>query len=92
MNKGKLTRLKKLDSGDNDEVVQNANTKDMIFTVAETVEQLSAVMILNPGDLLVMGTPVGVGMARQPPLWLTPGDICEEETGNIGLLSNIIVS
>ncbi len=61
----------------NGQVMQSANTRDMIFGVAETVELLSACMTLEPGDVLVMGTPAGVGAARKPPVWMKPGDVVE---------------
>src|SRR5690606_27583445 len=58
----------------NGQVVQDANTADMVFDVVETIALLSACMTLEPGDLIVTGTPAGVGMARKPPLWMKPGD------------------
>jgi 2-keto-4-pentenoate hydratase/2-oxohepta-3-ene-1,7-dioic acid hydratase in catechol pathway len=71
-------------------VVQSANTAEMLFGVAETIALLSEVMTLEPGDLLVMGTPAGVGAAREPPLWMKPGDVCEVEIEGIGVLRNPI--
>jgi 2-keto-4-pentenoate hydratase/2-oxohepta-3-ene-1,7-dioic acid hydratase in catechol pathway len=75
----------------NGRVLQDANTDDMLFGVAETVALLSACLTLEPGDLLVMGTPAGVGHARKPPLWMKAGDVCEIEIEKIGLLRNPIV-
>jgi acylpyruvate hydrolase len=75
----------------NGKVMQNANTSDMIFPVAETVALLSECMTLEPGDLLVMGTPAGVGYARTPPVWMRPGDTIEIAIEGVGLLSNPIV-
>ncbi|MEQ8346518.1 MAG: fumarylacetoacetate hydrolase family protein [Sneathiellaceae bacterium] len=75
----------------NGQVVQDANTSDMVFDLAETISLLSACMTLEPGDLLVMGTPAGVGAARKPPLWMKPGDTCEVEIEGIGCLRNPIV-
>jgi acylpyruvate hydrolase len=49
-------------------------------------------MTLQPGDLLVMGTPSGVGAARKPPLFMKPGDVCEVEIEKIGLLRSPIVA
>ena len=72
----------------NGDVVQRADTRDMIFDVAETVALICEGITLEPGDLLVMGTPSGVGVARKPPLWMKPGDICEVEIEGVGLLSN----
>ena len=74
----------------NGEVVQSANTSDMIFGVARTVHLLSECMTLEPGDLLVMGTPGGVGIARKPPVFMRAGDVCEVEIERIGILRNPI--
>ncbi|MBK19925.1 MAG: 5-oxopent-3-ene-1,2,5-tricarboxylate decarboxylase [Rhodospirillaceae bacterium] len=74
----------------NGEILQDANTDDMLFDVAETVELLTECLTLEPGDLLVMGTPSGVGHARTPQLWMKAGDICEVEIEKIGLLRNPI--
>ena len=74
----------------NGKVMQNANTRDMIFPVAETVVLLSECMTLEPGDLLVMGTPAGVGYARNPPVWMQSGDTIEIAIEGIGVLSNPI--
>ena len=73
------------------QVLQDANTDDMLFGVAETVALVTACMTLEPGDLLVMGTPAGVGHARKPPLWMKDGDVCEIEIEQVGLLRNPIV-
>lgn len=74
----------------NGQVMQEANTSDMIFSVAETIELLSDVMTLEPGDVLVMGTPAGVGQARSPAVWMKPGDVFEVEIEGVGLLRNPI--
>ncbi|MGI9336707.1 MAG: fumarylacetoacetate hydrolase family protein [Gammaproteobacteria bacterium] len=74
----------------NGRVLQDANTSDMLFDVAETVALVTECMTLEPGDLLVMGTPSGVGHARKPPLWMKPGDVCEVEIENLGILRNPI--
>jgi 2-keto-4-pentenoate hydratase/2-oxohepta-3-ene-1,7-dioic acid hydratase in catechol pathway len=74
----------------NGEVMQNANTRDMLFPVDETVALLTECLTLEPGDLLVMGTPAGVGYARKPPVWMKPGDTIEIEIEGIGTLSNPI--
>ena len=74
----------------NGEVLQNATTDMMLFNVKETVELLTESLTLEPGDLLVMGTPSGVGHARKPPLWMKAGDICEIEIESIGILRNPI--
>lgn len=74
----------------NGAVVQDANTSDMVFDVEETVAILSECITLEAGDVLVMGTPAGVGLGRKPPLWMKPGDVCEVEIERIGLLRNPI--
>ena len=73
------------------EVVQDATTADMIFSVGEIIAYLSEVMTLNPGDVLATGTPQGVGFKRTPPRYLRPGDVVEVEIERIGVLSNPIV-
>lgn len=74
----------------NGEVMQSANTDDMIWGVAETISLLSDVLTLEPGDVIVMGTPAGVGQARTPPVWMKAGDRFEVEIERIGTLSNPI--
>jgi 2-keto-4-pentenoate hydratase/2-oxohepta-3-ene-1,7-dioic acid hydratase in catechol pathway len=71
--------------------VQNANTRDMIFDVATLVHVCSEAMTLLPGDIIISGTPAGVGFARKPPLWMKPGDVCEVDVEGIGVLRNAIV-
>jgi 2-keto-4-pentenoate hydratase/2-oxohepta-3-ene-1,7-dioic acid hydratase in catechol pathway len=75
----------------NGEVMQDANTSDMIFSVAETIALLAEVLTLEPGDVIVMGTPAGVGQARTPPVWMKAGDRYEVEIERVGVLSNPIV-
>ncbi|MBL0089823.1 MAG: fumarylacetoacetate hydrolase family protein [Ideonella sp.] len=74
----------------NGRVVQQASTTDMIFDVATQVSLLSEVFTWQPGDIIVTGTPAGVGMARKPPLWMASGDVCEVEVEGVGLLRNPI--
>lgn len=74
----------------NGEVLQDATTDMMLFNVKETVELLTECLTLEPGDLLVMGTPSGVGHARRPQLWMKAGDTCEIEIEKIGILRNPI--
>ena len=76
----------------NGQVMQDANTSDMIFSVAETIALLADVCTLEPGDVLVMGTPAGVGQARTPPVWMKSGDTIEIEIEQIGVLRNPIVA
>ncbi len=75
----------------NGRVVQDANTRDMIFDVATLVSECSQAMALAPGDIIITGTPSGVGLARTPQLWMQPGDVCEVELEGIGILRNIVV-
>ena len=72
----------------NGELVQNANTRDMIFDVATLVQTCSEAMTLHPGDVIISGTPAGVGAARKPPLWMKAGDVCEIEIEGVGVLRN----
>jgi 2-keto-4-pentenoate hydratase/2-oxohepta-3-ene-1,7-dioic acid hydratase in catechol pathway len=74
----------------NDQVMQNANTKDFLWGVAETIVLISECMTLEPGDIVITGTPAGVGYARTPPVFMKPGDICEIEIESIGVLRNTI--
>ncbi len=76
----------------NGKTVQDSNTDDLIFDVAALVAELSAVMTLEAGDLIVTGTPPGVGFVRKPPVWMKPGDICEVEIEGIGVLRNPVVA
>jgi acylpyruvate hydrolase len=72
----------------NGEVLQDGNTRDMIFGVAETIEFLSKIMTLEPGDIIAPGPPAGVGQSRTPPVWLKSGDVVEIEIEGLGVLSN----
>lgn len=74
----------------NGQVMQDANTRDMIWGVAETIQLLTECMTLEPGDLVIMGTPSGVGQARTPPVWMKHGDVIEIEIERIGVLRNTI--
>jgi 2-keto-4-pentenoate hydratase/2-oxohepta-3-ene-1,7-dioic acid hydratase in catechol pathway len=76
----------------NGQVMQDANTSDMIFSVAETIALLADVLTLEPGDVIVMGTPAGVGQARTPPVWMKAGDTIEIDIERVGKLSNPIVA
>jgi 2-keto-4-pentenoate hydratase/2-oxohepta-3-ene-1,7-dioic acid hydratase in catechol pathway len=62
----------------------------MMFPVAETLADISQGMTLEPGDVIVTGTPSGVGFARKPPVWMKHGDVCEIEIEGVGLLRNPI--
>ena len=80
----------KIETRLNGQVVQSANTSDMVFDVVDTVALLSTCFTLEAGDVLVMGTPSGIGLARKPPLFMKDGDVCEVEIEKIGLLVNPI--
>jgi acylpyruvate hydrolase len=70
------------------EVLQRSNTRQLIFKIPETVEYLSQVMTLEPGDVISTGTPAGVGFARKPPRWLRPGETVRVEIAGLGVLEN----
>jgi acylpyruvate hydrolase len=69
-------------------VVQDASTDSMVFSVARLIAILSEAITLSPGDIIVSGTPAGVGMAREPQLFMKHGDVCEVEIEGIGTLRN----
>jgi acylpyruvate hydrolase len=70
------------------EVLQKSNTNQLIFKIQETVEYLSRVMTLEPGDVISTGTPAGVGFMRKPPRWLRPGETVRVEIARLGVLEN----
>ncbi|MBI4526498.1 MAG: fumarylacetoacetate hydrolase family protein [Deltaproteobacteria bacterium] len=70
----------------NGEVMQDDNTRNMIFDIPTTIESLSSGMTLEPGEIISTGTPSGVGFARVPPFFLKPGDKVEGEIEGIGVL------
>ena len=74
----------------NGQVMQSASTTDMVFHVAPTIALMSACMTLEPGDVIVMGTPGGVGYARKPPVWMVAGDTIEIDIEGIGVLRNTV--
>jgi 2-keto-4-pentenoate hydratase/2-oxohepta-3-ene-1,7-dioic acid hydratase in catechol pathway len=74
----------------NGQVMQSDNTDNMMFPVAETIVYITQGMTLEPGDIIVTGTPSGVGCWRKPPIWMKHGDNCEIEIERIGVLSNPI--
>ena len=75
----------------NGKVMQDANTKDFLWNVVESLRIITECMTLEPGDVIITGTPAGVGYARTPPVWMAPGDVCEIEIEGIGALSNPII-
>jgi acylpyruvate hydrolase len=72
----------------NGRVVQDGNTSDLIFDVATLVSLISDAFTLQSGDIIVTGTPSGVGFARKPPLFMKAGDVCEVEIEKVGTLIN----
>ena len=74
----------------NGEVVQDALLSQMIFGLPQQIEYCSSFTRLEPGDVIVTGTPGGVGAKRTPPLWMKPGDVVEVEIDGVGLLRNAI--
>jgi 2-keto-4-pentenoate hydratase/2-oxohepta-3-ene-1,7-dioic acid hydratase in catechol pathway len=76
----------------NGELLQDASTAGMIFDCAQQIATLSTAFTLEPGDVIATGTPAGVGMLRQPPRWLTPGDTVAVEVDGIGRLENPVIA
>ena len=75
----------------NGKVMQDANTDVFLWNVVEALRIITECMTLELGDVIITGTPAGVGYARTPPVWMAPGDICEIEVEGVGILSNPIV-
>lgn len=82
----------KIESRVGDEILQSANTADMIWSVASAIAIISEYATLAPGDLIAMGTPPGVGHARTPPRWLRPGEVVDVEIEGIGICSSPVVA
>jgi len=76
----------------NGETMQDSNTSNQIFGVAEVVAFVSQAITLEPGDLIITGTPAGVGAFRDPPVWLQPGDEITIEIDGIGSITNPVVA
>jgi acylpyruvate hydrolase len=74
----------------NGETMQSDNTDNMMFPVAETLVYITQGFTLEPGDVIVTGTPSGVGFARKPPVWMKQGDKCEIDIEKVGVLVNPI--
>ena len=71
--------------------MQDGNTSDMLFGIAELISIISAEVTLDPGDIIVTGTPSGVGVFRKPQIFLQPGDVMTVEVERIGRLTNPVV-
>lgn len=76
----------------NGQEMQAGNTDDMIFDISYTVEYLSGLMTLHTGDVILTGTPPGVGFSRKPPVFLQPGDVVEITIEGLGTLRNPVVA
>lgn len=76
----------------NGELMQSSNTRELIFDVPFLVHHISKTVTLEPGDVISTGTPSGVGMARDPRVWLKPGDTVRLEVGALGVLENPVVA
>jgi acylpyruvate hydrolase len=76
----------------NGQVMQSARTSQMIVDIASAIEFFSSFTRLVPGDVIATGTPGGVGFARQPPVWLEPGDIIEVTIEGVGTIRNHVVA
>ncbi|WP_018501344.1 fumarylacetoacetate hydrolase family protein [Parafrankia discariae] len=76
----------------NGEIVQDGDTSDMIFPIGRILSFVSRTVPLNPGDILITGTPAGVGYIRRPPRYLVPGDVVEVWIERVGTVRNPIVA
>jgi 2-keto-4-pentenoate hydratase/2-oxohepta-3-ene-1,7-dioic acid hydratase in catechol pathway len=84
-------RQLKLETRLNGEILQSSHTGHMIFPIPKLIAYASTIFTLVPGDVIVTGTPAGVGWSRKPPRFMKPGDVCEVEIEGIGVLRNPIV-
>lgn len=84
-------RALKLQTRLNGEVVQSSHTGHMIFPIPRLIAYASTIFTLVPGDIIVTGTPAGVGWSRKPPRFMKPGDVCEVEIEGLGVLRNPVV-
>ncbi|TWT57304.1 Ureidoglycolate lyase [Thalassoglobus neptunius] len=75
----------------NGERMQTGNTREFIFGIDEVIAYISQIVTLQPGDIIFTGTPPGVGMGRDPQVWLQPGDTVEVEVSGLGVLSNPVI-
>lgn len=75
-----------------DDLMQDASTGEMLFSIVDQLVTLSTVMTLEPGDVIATGTPAGVGVARTPPVFLAPGDVVRIEIEGLGVLENPVIA
>jgi acylpyruvate hydrolase len=80
----------KIETRLNGQTVQSSNTDQFIFSVADIISDISHICTLQPGDIILTGTPAGVGVSRKPQLFMKPGDVCEVEIEGIGILKNTV--
>ncbi|HEY8646042.1 MAG TPA: fumarylacetoacetate hydrolase family protein [Gaiellaceae bacterium] len=73
-------------------IMQESNTSNMIFGVADVIAFVSQAITLEPGDLIITGTPAGVGAFREPPVWMKPGDEITIEIDGIGSITNPVIA
>ncbi len=76
----------------NGDVMQSSSTSDMIFNIPRLIAFASSIFTLESGDVLLTGTPPGVGAARQPPRWIRPGDLIQMEIDTLGTLCSLVES
>lgn len=76
----------------NGQVVQHTTTDLMITPIPGLIAYISTIFPLEPGDVIVTGTPAGVGAKRTPPLWMKPGDTVEVEISDVGVLRNSVIA
>jgi 2-keto-4-pentenoate hydratase/2-oxohepta-3-ene-1,7-dioic acid hydratase in catechol pathway len=76
----------------NGEVVQSSDTGNMIFSIPQLINYASTIFTLVPGDVIVTGTPAGVGWSKKPPRFMKPGDVVEVEVEGVGVLRNPVVA
>lgn len=82
----------KIESRVGDEILQSSNTGNMIWSAAQTIATISQYTTLQPGDLIALGTPPGVGHAKKPnPRWLVPGEVIEVEVEGIGICASPVI-
>ena len=84
-------RVLTLETRVNDQVMQTGDVDDLCFDIGALIEYLSTIFQLEPGDVIATGTPGGIGAARNPQVWLQPGDVVEVEINRIGVLRNEVV-
>ncbi len=80
----------KIETRLNGETVQSSHTGHMIFSIPRLINYASTIFTLTPGDVIITGTPAGVGWSKKPPRFMKPGDVCEVEIEGIGVLRNPI--